>query len=233
MTAGTYIITHIKSNKYYIGGSLNIEKRIKTHKRLLIKNNHHNKFLQKLFNESNNINDFKFKIINICQSNDRNNIQNLEQILLNKYYNDDLCLNIHKYAKGGGADGELNAMWGKTHTAEVKKKLSEINQGRDDQHMAMMRSKITKRFDGHKHTEETKQKIRNIHLGSKRSEQTKQKMIKSSPNRKKVVAYGKIYDSLNQCGKALGLTRSQVTYRADKSDFKDIYYYEGVETIER
>ena len=49
--SGIYAIVNKKSGRSYIGSSINIEKRWKTHLRSLRKNTHHNIFLQRAFNK--------------------------------------------------------------------------------------------------------------------------------------------------------------------------------------
>lgn len=70
-------------------------------------------------------------------------------------------------------------MYGKTHTDEVKKFLSEINKGKNNywydkpEHMVKMRSAITKRFNGRKHTQETREKMSKARKGRKHHADTK------------------------------------------------------------
>lgn len=70
---GIYKITNLINNKVYIGQSININKRIWTHKYELKNNKHDNIYLQNSFNKY-GINDFNFSIIELCDSdmlNDR------------------------------------------------------------------------------------------------------------------------------------------------------------------
>jgi len=59
---GIYCIKNLINNKIYIGSSINLKKRITTHKWLLNKNNHFNKYLQNSWNKYGGIN-FSFSII--------------------------------------------------------------------------------------------------------------------------------------------------------------------------
>jgi group I intron endonuclease len=59
---GIYCIKNLINNKIYIGSSINLKKRITTHKWLLNKNNHFNKYLQNSWDKYGEIN-FSFTII--------------------------------------------------------------------------------------------------------------------------------------------------------------------------
>lgn len=62
---GIYKIINIKSNKIYLGSSIDIEKRFKRHKNDLLKNKHTNIHLQREYNKY-GLNKFKFVVIQIC-----------------------------------------------------------------------------------------------------------------------------------------------------------------------
>lgn len=62
--SGIYKILNVKTNKFYIGSSFNLNKREKTHFDKLNKNDHGNPHLQKSFNKHGKDN-FKFQVIEI------------------------------------------------------------------------------------------------------------------------------------------------------------------------
>lgn len=62
--SGVYKIVNIVNGKFYVGSSININKRWGEHKRSLRKNCHNNDFLQKSWNKHGEIN-FKFEILEI------------------------------------------------------------------------------------------------------------------------------------------------------------------------
>ena len=95
----------------------------------------------------------------------------------NKYYN------ITKGGNGAGLPGELNGMYGKHHTEEVKKKISEANKGEKNS------------FYGRHHTEETKEKLRIANKGKW--------MGKDSPLSKKVICLEtkEIFDCISEIGR--------------------------------
>ena len=126
--------------------------------------------------------------------------------------------------------GNKNGMWGKTHTPEVRKKLSEIHKGnkyglgvqRTEKErkrlsdLAKLRIGKLNPFFGKKHSEETKQKW---------SEKRKAMKIKS-PLAKRVVANGIEYRSLTDAGLALGVVKDMITYRikSDLDKYSNYYY---------
>jgi len=66
--------------------------------------------------------------------------------------------------------GKDNPMFGKTHTQEAKKKISETNKGSKNY------------FFGRKHSEESRNKNRLAHLGKKHSEEAKRKISLANSN---------------------------------------------------
>lgn len=49
MISGIYAIENIYNNKLYVGSSINIEKRWNRHRKDLVKNRHHNIFMQRSY----------------------------------------------------------------------------------------------------------------------------------------------------------------------------------------
>jgi len=75
------------------------------------------------------------------------------------------------YGKGDRQRGEKNPMWGKTHTQEVREKLSNLHKGKilsEETRKKMSESaKKRKSQKGRKHSDETKEKIRQHNVGEK------------------------------------------------------------------
>lgn len=65
-----YKITHIKTNRSYIGQTVNHKARWKTHKEQLASNKHHNHVLQEIFNQTRDFKDLSFSIIKKCKGTD-------------------------------------------------------------------------------------------------------------------------------------------------------------------
>jgi group I intron endonuclease len=88
---GIYKILCISNNKFYVGSSLNVIKRLKMHLWNLKRNDHHSNYLQKCYNKY-SINNFKFFLIETCN----------KDVLINReqHYFDTLNpeLNLSKFA---------------------------------------------------------------------------------------------------------------------------------------
>lgn len=163
----------------------------------------------------------------------------IEQEFLDEHFGKPYCYNLHDRAVGGAKCGEKNHMFGKTHTEEVRRFLSEINSGKNnhwygnEEHMRNMRSKITKRFDGHKHSDETKQKMSEKRKGKAHSEEVKRKISESNKGRinqgrekqkKRVSIDGVIYPSIAEASRAIGVVPKTLSYRLSSKNFDNCYF---------
>ena len=74
--------------------------------------------------------------------------------------------------------GENNPFYGKTHTPETKKEISETLKGK------YRTGKFVNAFKDHKHSDETKEKIGNKARGRECSDETRKKMSKAHKGRK-------------------------------------------------
>lgn len=216
------------NGRIYIGKSKNIKNRWADYKRLHCKNQ------KKLYNSfiKYGVDSHIFEVIDEVTIEGSNTS---ERHYISLY---DSCKNGLNCTNGGEGniiffEETINKLkkftpWikGKTHTDEVKKKLSEINKGNSY-------------HKGKFHTEETKKKIGNLQRGKKQSEETKQKRSESmkgktlgrkhseetkklisnkgkgkiAHNRKKVIAINYItgdivgtYSSYAECAKELNIT---------------------------
>ena len=124
-----------------------------------------------------------------------------------------------------GRPGEQNGMFGKTHTPEVRKRLSEINLGkphpwkgrqRDDDFKKKLREGIKNRdfngdknpFHGRHHSEETRKKLSDSKRGS------------VPVNVKKVTISGESYASITEAGRRLKIPTPTVLYRINSNNPK-------------
>ena len=79
---GIYKIVNKDNGKYYVGRTLNLDKRWYQHKKLLIKNKHFNKYLQSVWNKY-GLDKFEFIIVEYV--NDKNELINIEQKYINVF----------------------------------------------------------------------------------------------------------------------------------------------------
>lgn len=97
---GIYKIINVINNKYYIGSSFNIKKRIRKHFELLKRNKHHSTHLQNAYNKYGK-NVFKIEVLEICN---RNNILYIEQKYLDNIPDWKCVYNISRMAFGCNYD---------------------------------------------------------------------------------------------------------------------------------
>lgn len=140
MNIGIYKITNKINNKCYIGQSVNLKSRIKSHKSMLKHNNEDNPLLRKATKKYGYEN-FKIEIIKYCKEEE---LDFYEQYYIDYYkshkkengYNIELGGNKHKHlgkeqiekmknTKKGKLIGKENPFYGKTHTLETRRKMSE------------------------------------------------------------------------------------------------------------
>lgn len=163
MNIGIYKITNKINNKCYIGQSVNLKSRIKSHKSMLKHNNEDNPLLRKATKKYGYEN-FKVEIIKYCKEEE---LDLYEQYYIDYYkshkrengYNIELGGSTHKHLskeqiekmkrnKKGKLIGKDNPFYGKHHTKETKERLSKIKKG-------------NKNCVGRILSDETKQKIGN------------------------------------------------------------------------
>ena len=190
MTTGIYKITNTKTNKFYIGSSINIENRWRQHKYSLRNNKSSNKYFQNSWNLHGEIY-FLFEIIEICPK-DKIIILSREQ-----FYIDTLqpLYNMQKIASSSLGIKRSNEYKEKMKISksnisiETKNKMSKSHLGK--KLSKVHKEKIKLYSNSEKHKEKIKnywnnipieqqEKLSKSHLGKKLSENTKSKIGKKS-----------------------------------------------------
>lgn len=132
VVCGIYCIENIDTHKKYIGQSKNIYKRWVDHKWALNNNIHDNDYLQKAWNKYGSEH-FVFNIIEVCPVN---KLDEREMYYINYFATHDRA-NGYNLRGGGGRIGDMtpevrekfrgenNPMYGKHHSEETRKKLSD------------------------------------------------------------------------------------------------------------
>lgn len=154
MTIGVYVITHIASRKFYVGSSVNIEKRFIEHRSKLNRGKHHCRHLQHAWDKYGG-GAFAFALK--CTTESENECRDIEQAVLDTFFDD--TYNSKNVAIGGGI-GDANVM----RRPDVRKKVSESRMGMrfSDEH----RNNLSKARKGKPGTR----------LGSKASDAAREKM---------------------------------------------------------
>lgn len=179
---GIYKILNNVTGKFYIGSTVDFEKRFYEHTWDLNKNTHHSKHLQRAWSKYGQDN-FSFLVIEIVDTEDSLKTREQWHIDLLKPYKRNIGYNVSCDASApmrgrrhtlemrrhfSLTRSGINHPWyGKKHSEESKKKMSAI-QG-DGRNAGCNNS-----FYGRSHTDETKRKISQANKGRERSEQLKQ-----------------------------------------------------------
>lgn len=116
--SGIYRILNSEDNKFYIGSSIDINSRINSHKKLLIRNKHHSIHLQNAFNKY-GLAVFMVDIIEICNESI---LREREQYYLDNIIDWSMCYNISKIASG-------NDLLNHPNKDKIYEKLSLKNKG--------------------------------------------------------------------------------------------------------
>jgi group I intron endonuclease len=161
--SGVYCIKNCINNKLYIGSSVDVIKRLHQHKKLLRKNKHFNKHLQKSYNKYGEHN-FIFDIISRC---DINKTLIEEQYYLDLYesYNPENGYNIAK--------NSLAPMKGRKHTKEAKVNMSIAQTGLKK---PQPKGKDSPKY-GKKESELSRQHKSESHKGLKQTKETINKRV--------------------------------------------------------
>ena len=193
MDCGIYRILNSDSGDIYIGSSCNLKSRLRTHKSMLKRNVHHSVHLQNAYNKYKK-DSFKFNILFFCDVEDllfyeqrlldyykpRYNISSFagaamapgtklsQEVIDKRTVALRLVMGTKEYRdkQSIACSGKLNGFYGKTHSEETKKKLSELGKKRlpipiTEHTREILRRKASgnKHNLGHKHSPETKKKI--------------------------------------------------------------------------
>lgn len=154
-------------------------------------NRHENSHLQNAWNKYGGE---KFEFVIIQQFDPTTKVETVlseEQKLLDEHYGKDYCYNQSSSARMDNEQarkllsekmkGKKNPMFGKTHSVESRKKISESAKKRkwtDEQ-----KKKIGMWAKGRIHSKETKEKLRLINVGRLHTTETKKKMKEIHKNR--------------------------------------------------
>lgn len=174
-----YKIINLINGKFYIGSTADKRKRWDHHKHKLNKGLHANQHLQKawkLYGQD------AFAFVTIAQAIDKNNLEILEQQIINETnccdpnigYN--ICKSVTKSRLGLKSTPEhiakiVKANTGKIRSAEHCAKLGLARLGKffTEEQKLNLRNRP-------KHTDESKEKIRQFNTGKKHTEEAKEKM---------------------------------------------------------
>lgn len=239
-------------NKVYVGSTGELEKRINRHMRELRLGKHHNAYLQELYNAGAEVSLSVIRCVDREQAYtlEKRFIDSLVDIGVSLNIGigvrggDNLSLNprrsdilkrISETLRGNlssmspedrklkwGKPGNLNPMFGKTHTDAVKEQLSKFHTGnkyalgvkrteeqrRKLSEIASQRTGTKNPFHGRKHTTETKAKIA----------KSKKGILPTNTNR--ISINGVIYSSQSEAARQLKVSGGTITFRLNSKNPK-------------
>lgn len=163
MTCGVYSITNAKTQKRYIGSSVNIEKRWKQHRIDLRARKHHSRHLQAAWDKYGE-DVFRFELVTTCE---REDLVAQEQFWIDAFQAADYK---HGYNLAPVADSAL----GTKRSAETKAKLSASHKGYKPSEETRARLSIAIRAAQNR--PEVRAKRVASHLGQKRSPEARANM---------------------------------------------------------
>ncbi len=161
---GIYQLLNTHNNKMYIGLSKNVRKRCRDHIYELKNGKHANDYLQKAWNADPEA--FVVSVLEYCE----NDLLDDREIYWIAMYDTTNPLCGYNHLIGGNhLYGENAAWWGRKHTEETKRKMSESAHTRPSnrlpkslefvQHLREISAGKNNPFFGKKHTDETRKKI--------------------------------------------------------------------------
>ena len=176
-----YIIKCKINNKVYVGCTEDINKRWWNHRTYLRNGTHNSKKLQEDWNKYGEDN-FEFEVIQECEPKNKYELEEFwinELNSFNEGYNGTFG---GKGCKGINFSGENNPMYGKKHSEETKKKMSETHKGKKLSEET--KERISESHKGKKHTEESKKRMGEAKKGHNVSKDTRERISEAQKGHK-------------------------------------------------
>jgi group I intron endonuclease len=154
MARGIYKIINISSNKFYVGSAVDLKRRKTRHFSELRTNKHNNSKLQNAWNK---YGEQAFVFVVVEELDKEADLLAAENVWLKEHVGKEYCYNIGVDATAPmmGVSGELSPTWGRKRTPEELAAQS---------------------WEGKKHTEESKEKIRQHLIGKPKSAEIRAKI---------------------------------------------------------
>lgn len=247
-----YQIKELKTNKIYIGSTLNYKNRQKRHISTLINNTHHNVYLQRLFNKHRDINLIEFTILE--KFNNNNDQFSLEQKWIeniNPELNigsvgggDNLSLNPNKERICRQISDTLKLKYSLMSEQELKEKFGRSLELNPNWKNGIYLEKTTCKCGNKKsYCAKVCSKCynktgkNNPFFGKKHNQQTKEKLSKAFIGRKpinsiKIIIDNVLYNSATEASKILNCTTATILNRCKSDKFNNYNFYTCPTTIE-
>lgn len=235
---GIYVIQDLTDGKAYIGSSVNLKRRMNEHKYRLTHDRHNNIRLQRAFNNGNALNIVAIPVI----SEEKNNIRQMEQELLDEFHPKGLLYNVAKNVEAPAVGIKPSAETiekcrlvnlGRKHTPETIEKNRQARLGAKQSPETI--AKRVEKLKGVPRPEYVRQLISQKRLGIEFSDKTKQKMSDSAKMRgycdsqikgmkkaisKPISVNGVVYESASAAARIFGIDPGTAMDRAKSSSIK-------------
>ncbi|MCA9749440.1 MAG: GIY-YIG nuclease family protein, partial [Romboutsia sp.] len=231
INSGIYIILNVVNYKIYVGSTINFGERKNKHFSDLRINRHHCMHLQYSFNKHFEEN-FRFIIYERFKGT-KEEIYDLEQIYLNKWFGKDFCYNLNPNASGGnGLSGKDHPMFGKTGKNNSKSepiiingiyyesileasKILEINRGTLGDRL------LSSNFSNIQYVNEEKRK--------KQIKRRPNHKGKNNPRARAVIIDNKYYDYGSDAARELDVSSSTIHKRLKSPKYPNYQYADEVD----
>ena len=235
---GIYVIQDISDGKAYIGSSVNLKRRMNEHQYRLTHGKHNNIRLQRAFNNGNILNVVTIPVI----PEEKDNIRQMEQELLDEFYPKGLLYNVAKNVEAPAIGIKPSqetiekcrlVNLGRKHTPETIEKNRQARLGVKQSPETI--AKRVEKLKGVPRPEYVRQLISQKRHGIQFSDETKQKMSDSAKMRgysdsqikgmkkaisKPISVDGIVYESASDAARAFGIDPGTAMDRAKSSSIK-------------
>ncbi|MBB5180321.1 group I intron endonuclease [Planomicrobium koreense] len=233
---GIYLILNTATGKYYVGETVNLNRRRIGHFSELRRNIHRNDHLQKSFNKYGE-ESFVFTVIEQNDNFTQEELYNLEAHYVKIY---DSFFNGYNLTLGGtGTKGRIfseeerkirsvrmtgigNHFYGKAHTEETKKILAEksaLKIGEKNPFFGKTHVKNWKEIRSELYEEKRKSGWISSNRGVPKPLYAVEAMKKNMPHRKEIIVDGISYMSISECANAIGISRKTIRTRLTNDNF--------------
>lgn len=199
---GIYIATDHTTAKSYLGATVDKHVRFSAHDSTLSRDEHHNKHLQKAFNDHHDI-----RVLFIPVHDDVNPFE-LEKQLIDEFRPTGILYNVHRVA--------APPMLGRKHTAEAKEKMKAAHVDR-----ILTPEAIEARAASHRGLKRSEQTRANMSLAKAGKEQSEQGKAASRANAalvsRSVTVNGTSYESITAAARVTGLPEYRIRYQLNKN----------------
>lgn len=228
-----YQIRNKLNDKFYVGRSKDVIERLRTHLRMLVRNNHHSIHFQNAWNKYDE-DVWEFRIYQVIDTGDDKEDERIATEIEQKFLDDLLKTNTlynrSTNAKTGALKGEDHPFYG----MHPKDWLPEGTWERMIENMLGSQYGEDNPFYGRHHSEETKAILRekcanfgekNGFYGKTHTEETLSK-IKDAKQKysKPVMIDGVPYRSIREASRLTNYTRGMIKLRLNKSKYENVYY---------